>query len=249
MNGFVDLIKLLNNFTNTFNTVNEDASFNPITFLINRTWENHMTQPNLNLLQKIDSTTDILYPYKINFSENDIVVNATYSVCFINGDNIAPDITINSPNTYPDQISFYCKDDITPAEFITIKKHKTYDISNNTFLGQLWSISFPSNCNVNMVDEMYWRNYNLTIKTIDTSNNIIILYIPEQTIIPSTTDLFEVRNSLGIVSINVISNNNITKQYVTFYNNNFNFIQNETLMQTSKNIYILNQDNIGYYVV
>ena len=231
-------IILINNFTNPLS----DSSLNSLTYLLNRTWENNNTNSRLQLLDKLDTTT-ILYPYTINFSSNVIVPGSVYSIYFVDGTNIAANLSLNNTTIYPGQLNFDCSYNIKPEDFILVKKETTYIISNSTYLGNLWSFTFDPSFNVTLIDEIFWRNNNLTIKTVDTSNNNLILYIPGN-IDPSSNDIMEVRNMLGIISINIINNN----MYITFYSNNFNFVPNQTILQTSKNIYMLNRDSMGFYV-
>ena len=238
-------IVLLDNFSNSFTSVSEDASFNALSFITNRVWENNIDKKtNLQLLDKT-GISSVLYPYTINFTENTIVPGSTYSVHFINGDYISQDLTIDSPNIYPDQINFYTEYNIKPLDFIYIKKSTNYNISSYSYLGTLWSFGFNSSININYIDMLSWRDYNLTINMIDTSNNLIYIYIPEKTLTPSDFDIFEIRNDIGIVSINVIDSN----QYLTFYNNNFNYIQNQTFLNCNI-MYLLQYDETlnQYYV-
>jgi hypothetical protein len=236
------MIELLNNFTNTFKTVDEDASLNSLAYLINRSWENHIdTNKNLTMLNKTEPTI-AEYPYNITFKENVILPGSQYSVDFINGDNITKDLTIDSPTIYPDQLNFYSEYNIRPSDFILVKKQTNYSILSATYQGKLTTLSFDPSFNVNYVDTIYWRNNSLTIKSVD--NNDIILYNPD-TIDCSINDMYEVRNMLGIVSI--VTNN--STQYIEFYSNNFNYIQGSTLMSTSTYTYMLNRDAIGWCVV
>jgi len=307
-------IQLTTNFTNLLNSTPEYPYNNPLKFIINKVWENHMNDSNLALLDKnfqqnetlvlryvrnsniyssinylinldisyfglysisdytefvstINSqynmsnlvqykdtvlkpvqiinklTVNTLYPYKINFKTNEITGDATYSIDFLNGENIMTDYAITEPNVYPDELLFTSPLNIKPSDFITVKKRKSYNVNSSTFLGYLYSITFN---NLSLVDSIYFRNYNLTIMSIN--NNTINLLVPLSLIELSnmteinTTDIFEIRNNVSIISTKMINNNT----YLTFLNSIIvlnNFVAGKTLLRTPNNIYMLQMDN------
>jgi hypothetical protein len=250
-----NMINQLENFVNPLTNNIFDPSNNSLNFYINRVWENnYKTNTQLQLLNNPQTgnsnfnqtyySNKILFPYEVNFSTNEIFENATYSVHYVNGDKInTTDLTINSPMTFPDMLTFYSEYNIQPDDFVLIKKQYLYSIIKQTYLGKLYNITFTS-FNVNFIDTIFWKNNNLTIKSVDTSHNIITIYIPDiQT--PTPNDMFEVRNVLGIVSIEVKDNN----QMLTFYSNNFNFIPNKTFMKTSSYTYLLQKNYLNNYFV
>ena len=244
-----NIISQLETFTNPLNNDVFDASNNPLNFYINRVWQNnYKSNTQLQMLNNNPTETyynnKVLFPYKVNFSDNEIFTGATYSVNYVNGEKInSIDINIESPMTYPDMLTFYSQYDILPSDFVLIKKKYMYNIISKTYLGQLYNINF-TNFNLKFIDMIYWKNNNLTIKSIDTSNNVITVYIPDEQI-PTSTDMFEVRNILGIVSINLIGVN----QMITFYSNNFNYITNKTFLKTNSYTYLLQQDPANNYYV
>lgn len=200
----------------------------------------------VQIINKLIITT--LYPYQINFKTDEITSGATYSIDFLNGENIMSDYTITNSTIYPDELSFTSPLNILSSEFITVKKKNSFNVTSSIFLGYLYSITFDM---MPIVDSVYFRNYNLTITS--TSNNMINILVPlsliELGIITeiNTTDIFEIRNNISILSIKKL-NNNI---YLTFLNPSIidtNFIANKTLLRTPTNIYMLMKDNNQYYI-
>ena len=244
-----NIISQLDTFTDPLNNDVFDPSNNPLNFYINRVWQsNYKSNTQLQMLNNNPNETyynnNILFPYKVKFSDNEIFTGATYSAHYVNGDKINnKDINIESPMTYPDMLTFYSQYDIMPSDFVLIKKKYMYNINSKTYLGQLYNINF-TNFNLKFIDMIYWKNNSLTIKSIDTINNIVTIYIPDKQI-PSNTDMFEVRNILGIVSINIVGVN----QMITFYSENFNYIPNKTFLKTNSNTYLLYKDYLGGYYV
>jgi hypothetical protein len=189
-----------------------------------------------------------LYPYQINFKTDEITSGSTYSIDFLNGENIMSDYTITNSTIYPDELSFTSPLNILSSEFITVKKKNSFNVTSSVFLGYLYSITFNI---MPIVDSIYFRNYNLTI--MNTSSNTINILVPlsliELGIITeiNTTDIFEIRNNISILSTKTI-NGNI---YLTFLNKSIvdnNFIANKTLLRTQNNIYMLMKDNNQYYI-
>jgi hypothetical protein len=313
-------IQLTTNFTNVLTSTPEYPYNNPLKFIINKVWENHMSDSELALLDKnfqqnetfvlrytrnsniyssinylinldisyfgLYSTSDYnefvstinsqynmtnltqykdtllkpvqiinkliintLYPYKINFKTDEITGDASYSIDFLNGENIMTDYTITSPNTYPDELLFSSPINIKSSDFITVKKKKSYTVNNSTFMGYLYAITFN---NLSLVDSIYFRNYSLTIMSIN--NNVINLLVPLSLIELgniteiNTTDIFEIRNNVSILSTKVINNNT----YLTFLNSMLvlnNFVANKTLLRTPNNIYMLQVDNSNQFYI
>jgi hypothetical protein len=244
-----NMTDLLNNFIDPLIEDVFDPSNNPLNFWINKVWENNSTNTNLQILNKDqtyygDNTS--LFPYTISFIEDQIFKDASYSVHYVNGSMVnTTDISFNPEIIYPDQLNFNSKNNITPSEFILVKKKITYDISSYIYLGELYQINFTDpNFDISMIDTIYWNNNNLTIKSIDISNNNIIVYIPSQK--PPDNSIFEIRNMMGIISIEISD----TYQYITFYNNSLiSFYPNKTFLKTNTNTYLLQYDSKKYYII
>ena len=243
------MINLLDNFVNPLIEDVFNQSNNPLNFLINRIWENNFHQ-NLQILNK-DHTyygdNTMLFPYTISFIEDQIFEDTSYSVHYVNGSMVnSNDIVLIPDKIYPDQLSFNSEYNITPSDFILVKKKQNFHIKSSIYLGELYQINFTDpSFNINLIDSIYWNNNNLTIKSIDTTNNNITVYIPSQQT-PSFNSMFEVRNMMGIISIDISG----TYQYITFYNNNMIFfIPNRTFLKTNTTTYLLQFDLSKYYVV
>ena len=197
--------------------------------------------------------TNEIYPYKINFKGSDILANRTYSIDFLNGERITEDIIISDPVLSPDQLSFYSSYNIKSTDFVVIKQNNEFTVKESTILGNSYLIKFGLNIDINKIDQIYYRNYNLQIISMDNITNKINILVPytetEKKLLNEINldDSFELRNSIGIKYIDPIDPNN-NKQYLYFYSNKFNFIQDKTVIKTISNIYILQKDLKGYYV-
>jgi hypothetical protein len=241
------------NFYNGFNYINDIRS-------------SHFTELNINRLEKstpvlpesvntnLKLITKPLYPYLINFNKNQIRSNVVYSLNFLNGDKITSDIVLKNPILTPSQLNFYSEYDIKPDDFVVVIQHNEYVINSSELLGHLYRIQFSGLDNLNFIDEIYYRDYNLPIVQI-IENNIDVL-IPYTVIETSnlgdlrSEDLFELRNTVGIKSINSVVVDNKTRQYLTFYSLKFNFIPGKTLLKIQNIIYqmFVNSNNM-YYVI
>jgi len=107
-----------------------------------------------------------------------------------------------------------------------------------------------NNIDIDKIDQIYYRSYNLPILSINKINNKINILVPytndEKNLLNeiSINDSFELRSSIGIKYIKIITN----KQYLYFYSTKFIFIENKTVVKTKSNIYILQNDINGYYI-
>lgn len=203
--------------------------------------------------KKVALTSKPLYPYVISFQTNEITTNTNYSIDFINGTRISADLDIDSPIIYPDQLNFYSTYNILPSDYIVVKQNNTYSVTDTRFLGYSYNLKFNiSISELEYIDKVYYRNYNVIIVSKFVNNNIpqvnglIPMTCEELKSLGeiSTQDIFELRNNIGIVD--TISSN--SKQYLTFYNNSFIFRVNSTLLKASDKIYPLKQDMNGYYI-
>ncbi len=247
-------INYYENLTIGFTGVYSNNIFNNFTYLKEFIISN-LTEYNPNILVNTIPTyklfSDVVYPYSINFTGDEIKPNVSYSIDFLNGQKISEDIVITSPVTYPDQLSFYSSYNIKPSDFIVVKQNNIYNIITTENLGHSYFVSFDTiTINVDLVDQVFNRNYNLPIVSKDLANNKINLLVP-YTISEintlgglTTLDTLELRNSIGIKSISIEG----TKQYITFYSNKFNFISGKTILKTKNNIYLLQKNNDKYYV-
>lgn len=255
-----------NKTTEIYSSVNYLASFvveytgvNSITYfyplLYTKTIEyniDNLSIYNPTIIKPIDKNIELitkpLYPYTINFQTNEININGTYNIDFLNGTQIAKDLVIENPNIYPDQLNFYSEYNIKSNDFLIIKQKNDYSIINSTLLGQLYNIIFDI-VDIEYIDQIYYRNYNLII--IKKINNIIQLLIPLTILetnnlgIINTDDLFELRNNISIRKITIENN----KQYIDFYNLKFNYIDNKTLLKTDNQLYLLQKDIFNNFYI
>ena len=221
------------NYYNIYNSNNES---NMIKIELN---EPSSSIPTKNTIKLVINP---IFPYAITFNSNIIKSNCTYSIDFLNGDNITNDIVIIDPMVYPGQINFYSEYDIKSSDFITVKQNTNFTIKNTTINGHLYNITF-SNVNYQYIDSIIYNNVQLTILTINT--NSLDILIPFESNELQTTELLEIHNISAIKNITTLNSN----QYLEFYSYKFNFIANNTLLKTSANLYTLYKDTNNLYYV
>ena len=210
-------------------------------------------QPNIIKIVNIPDKLIInpLYPCRITYSDENITDN-TYVIDFLNGERIADDVNITNQIIYPNQINFYSEYNIKTTDFLVVKEIKDYKILSMTFLGYKFRLEFLNNI---VVDQIFYRNYNLNILGYD--NLYIDVTIPltlsELSNFNDTNgsdnNTFIFKNYVGIKSSYIDG----TKQYLEFYNNLFNYNTNNTLLKTDNNMYALYNDIIDgnnvYYII
>ena len=194
---------------------------------------------NINNIKELSINT--IFPYTISFVNNVINVKYVYSIHFINGINISNDIIIIEPILYPGQINFNSNYNIKQDEFIYVKQTINYMINKSILLGYLYTITF-NNINYSYIDNVYYNNVKLNILSKN-SNNINLL-IPFQYNELGINELLEIHNNVAIKNIIVDGD----RQYIEFYNNNFNYIENKTLLKIDSQTYILKNYNNKYYI-
>jgi hypothetical protein len=222
-------------FAEQVNSLNTKTEFN--TEYI-ETYEPNIIYP---INKKMELKTDVIYPYIINFSTNEVIPDTFYTINLLNGITIASDINVDITNLYPNQLSFDSTYNLKTDEYMVIKQTSYYTVSSKLNLGYLYRISI-NNINTINIDEIYYQNQN--ILNTNKNNSNIDIYVNTNIV---TTDLFEIRNMIGIVSVNNINN----KQYLEFYNSSkVIYITDRTLLKTDTNLYLLNLDtNLNQYYI
>jgi len=215
----------------------------------------HLFKKSPNLLKPINIETKLIskpiYPYKINFNDYQINTNSTYLIDFLNGNNILNDFKINDNKINYNQLEFSSEYNIKHDDFIVVKEKTDYNIILTEFLGYMYQLDFSNiNINLNLVDNIYYRNYQLNV--ISKTKNKIIVLIPL-----SNNENIELRPITWIESFyvqNILSIKNkknvFGKIYIEFYNSKplNNFIENRTFLVSNNNSYLLRKDNNGYYL-
>jgi hypothetical protein len=194
---------------------------------------------DIDNIKKLSINT--IFSYTITFVNNVINVKYNYSVHFVNGINISNDIIIIDPILYPGQINFNSSYNIKQDEFIYVKQTINYNINKNILLGYLYTITLD-NINYLYIDNIYYNNVKLNILSKNTNN--INLLIPFQYNELGVNELLEIHNNVAIKNIIV----NGDRQYIEFYNNNFNYIVNKTLLKIDSQTYLLNLQYNNYYI-
>ena len=229
------------NWYNYFNhNINEDIAYFKIYENLPYSVYSIDTEPKLMI--------NPLFPYKINFSNKQVKSNSTYGINFLNGQTVSSDIKISQPNKNPDQLTFNSEYNIKPDEFLVVNETSEYKITESILRGKLYKLKFnleePNS--QNYIDKVNFRGFELTVINNNLPDGLRIL-IPfdinynqvEQ------NDLFELVN---LVSIKTLKTKD-KKQYLEFYNSKFNYISGQSMIRTSTHLYILQKDNLGYYVL
>jgi len=176
--------------------------------------------------------SDAIYPYKITFSQDIVFPDVFYELNFMN--KIFDPVLFNI-KTYPIEMNFYLLNDInidTDYYIIGLTKYNTI----STLLGILYQINSNININFNLVNTFNYKNNNIIFNSY--KNNILELI---SNIEIDINTFIELINYVGISK----QNNN----YLYFYQNNFNYIQNNTYIRTD-NIFIpLYIDISGNYYI
>ena len=240
------------------NTLNYYINFNNIVTTEYAIQNLTLYEPNLLKPLIIQESLEIkpLYPYMINFKTSEINANITYNIHFITGDNIATDVIISNPVLYPDQLNFYSEHDITTDDFIVIEEKNNYLIKQSEFLGYAYKINIRSNY-INpapittYVDEVRFRNYNLTIVEKISLDELLILVpfeLNEKILLANLIfgDSIELLTKNSIKNIKLLNN----KQYIEFYSLNFNYnsasyAAYNTILKTNLNTYFLNSEVVS----
>ncbi len=186
--------------------------------------------------------TKSVYPYTLNFSNNEIIPNSKYSIDFLNGENITTDIIIDNPTINPNQISFYSENNIKTNDFFVVKQTNEFTINNTILLGHHFIVKFNDYINNNYIDQIYYRTYDLPIikKNLEAVNFVIPYDNNDYDELSGLAfnDLLELRSIVLIKNKTTIGD----KHYLNFYNLKFNFINGKSLLKTTNKTYLLMEE-------
>ena len=176
-------------------------------------------------------------PYSIEFDENVIYNGCSYSIEMSDKTKIDD---IDDIQLYTSKMTFYSDNNLDG--FPIVYQKIMYTIKNIEYKGIYHKLIF-NGINIDNIDNLWWNGSNIQINKMQNvlTNAHIFVYINGT---PSTNDLFQIKNNVGIKSI-IIDND---KQYITFYSNNFKYIDDNTYIQFTDNNYMLMDDNGKYYI-
>jgi hypothetical protein len=250
--GF-NLIQLLNHLSNVglllINGLNNmtisDSIYynydNLLKFMMNNIYNKY--KDNLNDISVDFKSSDIItkYNYSIQFNDSLINSNNTFYIDFLNGVNIDILVPLNQADVvlYPDKLLFKTDINIQNTDYLMVKEEKIFNITSLKCLGYNYILSF-NDINVSFIDNIYYRGTLLTINNNNLQTKLSVLLVDKNIFKLTTNDIFELRMNVSI--------KDITNNYITFYNNNINFVNNKTFLKSKENYYLLSKDNTGYFI-
>lgn len=197
--------------------------------LLNKDNELYIISSNLqyNLL------SNPIYPYYIIFDKNIVIPEVVYEINFINRifDSVLFDFL-----PYPNEMNFFLNNDINVNENYYIIGLNNYKI-DSIFLGKIYQININNtNINFNIINNFNYKNNDINLYSYD--NNILLI---SSLITLKINNFIELTNIVGILE----QKNN----YIKFYQNNFNYVLNETYIRTNELFIPLYFDISGNYYI
>lgn len=224
--------KLLNYFTNDFNFIisnNYDISsevFIKDYYLI----ENYNIDQHINNNYKIYSNA--CYSYYASLTKNIIIPEVIYQLNFYNS---SYESYLFNLDKYPIELDFYLKNDLPNDINYSIVGLTNYNTVSD-YKGKLYTIINNYNINLELVDEIIYKNTNIMLYNYDISSyNIVSLVDIEY------NNFLELHKNIGVK--NQINNN------IYFYQNNFNYIIDKTYINFNNIYYPLFLDISGNYFI
>jgi hypothetical protein len=172
--------------------------------------------------EQILNNINILYEYKIIFTDNIVVSGNTYNLLIMNGSNANKIIKLSNPFLYTNDITFLSQYKLKSTDLKSINQITNYSFTSN-HLGALYTLLFDSttNINLNIIDNIFLLSANLVVERIINNHSCNVI-IPNTVNIPTNNFVFELRYYVRIKTLN---NNNIT-----FFNPEFYYSNNHTFI-------------------
>ena len=233
-----------NNDLNKYYTFNDDFTFTITSELPNNECYVYKTNYYSNTLFLVNEPnyiikTNNIFPYYISYSKDTILPDVIYKINFIN-DSITQILNYNS---YSSEINFYLLNNYNPKINFTLIGITTYPVTS-LFLGSVYQVTLNSNNIVysNIANANY-KNNNIKLYLSNTNKIYIISEINIE-----QNNILEITYNIGIKEQNIrINQQNIV--YITFFNNNFSFIEGITYIKYKNEFILLHYDNsLGYYI-
>jgi hypothetical protein len=182
-----------------------------------------------------------IYPYYVYLSKNIIVPDIVYNIKFINHPTQNITLLNQSYNTtFPNEIEFYLYNDINSKIDYYITGINNYN-STSIFLGNLYSINLNNqDIDFKLINLFCYKNIDISLYSHKMDNILFSSKIELQ-----INNYIELINIVGIIEqYNEFSNN-----YIKFYQNNFNYIINNTYIKTDNLFLPLHLDLSGNYYI
>ena len=191
-------------------------------------------EDNFYDIYAIDYTIDSgsIYPYYITLGETDIVLpDKIYKINFQNLEIIE----ISDKILYQSEIDFYLKNTFDSNIDFTLIGISNYNITS-TYLGVLYIIQINIPINIELIQTINYKNTYLILYNYDLTNLKLISDIPIE-----TNNILEFSYNIGI--------KNQTNNILEFYQNNFNYIENQTYIKVGTTLINLRKDiDNNYYI-
>lgn len=228
-NEYIDIqnnitnFKTINYFTNDFRYLTTDT-FNDITGYFIKDMYSYN-----NFFFRLNNTytlkTNAIYEYYISFDKTIIIPEVIYKLQFydVNYNNI-----LFNTQKYPVEIEFYHENDIDSNTQYSLIGLTNYNVIS-TYLGKIYKIS-TNYINPIYIDNVYYKQNEINIYTFDISSISFTSTIP---II--NNNYLEIYKNVGLKYQ--------VDNYLFFYQNNFNYIINDTYIKFNNIYYPLNIDS------
>jgi len=211
------------------NQITYDSSYNEINIISSYPYETnqylYLTNIPYNNNYNID-TPNGLYPYKILLTDDTYEAYTIYKIDFLSGQNtLTPNITIENPIVYNNQINFYSTQDFDITNQFSICSYKTYDLSAS-LIGYVYTTNITS-INLNSFTTLKYKNtelqmfndYLISPIKLDTLSSYIQAEIPIS-VYNISNDISNNITNITVVNLNVTLDVLSTDYTIYYYDNN-----------------------------
>lgn len=222
------------NFTSDFKLIESPTPDESYIYTVTK-FENNYYK---TYIDNYDIISERKYPYEINLSTDTILPDKIYKINFYN-QNIEQLIDYNS---WSNLIQFYLDSDYNPNTNFSLEGVSSYNTTSIN-LGNLYYVQFDISNNINfnfdIVDSFDYSDKSLILYKSNTNSNINFNFISP--IALQANQVVEFKYNIGI--------KNQSGNKLEFFQNNFNYIENQTFIKFNETYLILLYDNIdGYHL-
>ncbi len=237
--NFNKILTIQNNITtkNTDRILNFTSDFKLLDYVTeDESYLYTVTRMYKTYTNNYDIISERKYPYEINLSSDTILPDKIYKINFYNK-NIEQLIDYDS---WSNLIQFYLDSDYNPNTNFSLEGISTYNTSSVN-LGNLYYIEFDisnNNFDFDIVNSFDYADKSLLLYNSSNSSNLSNFISP---IALQVNQVVEFKYNIGI------KNQNGNK--LEFFQNNFNYIENQTFIKFNDTYLILLYDNVdGYHI-
>lgn len=227
--NFNDLLKINNKIDTTSQKVISYFT-NDFNFITDNNYDISNEVFIKDVIYQIDSNS--IYSYNVSLTTNIIIPEVIYELKFYNS---SYDSYLFNLDKYPIELNFYLKNDLPNNINYSIVGLTNYNAISN-YKGKLYTIVNNYNINLNLIDDIIYKNISVTLYSIDISSyNIASLIDIEY------NNYLELHKDVGVKD--QINN------YIYFYQNNFNYITDKTYINLNNIYYPLFVDLSNNYFI